>query len=139
MYSVVVSISHPSIHHHHHHYNDFTLIYSSFYLFIHSSIHSFIYISMYYLSTFIHISIYPFIYPFIYLSDLSIYPSCHVEGKLQFRLGVGLAKLGLFELSMRHVRLAATPWGEVYMLYDDTNDDDDDDDADDDTDDVDGD
>ena len=36
---------------------------------------------------------------------------------------------------MRHVRLAATPWGEVYMLYDDT--DDEDDDADDDTDDVD--
>ena len=33
------------------------------------------------------------------------------EGKLQFRLGVGLAKLGLFELSMRHVRLAATLWG----------------------------
>jgi hypothetical protein len=86
---------------------------------------------MHYLSTFIHISI----YPFICLSDLSIYPSFHVEGKLQFRLGVGLAKLGLFELSMRHVRLAATPWGEVYMLYDDT--DDEDDDADDDTDDVD--
>ena len=28
----------------------------------------------------------------------------------RFRLGVGLAKLGLFDLSMRHVSLSATPW-----------------------------
>jgi len=100
-------------------------LHSSIHLFIHWLIHSFLYPS-FYLSIFIHISI----YPFICLFDLSIYPSCHVEGKLQFRLGVGLAKLGLFELSMRHVRLAATPWGEVYMLYDDTDDDDEDDDGD---------
>lgn len=33
-----------------------------------------------------------------------------LDGKLRFQLGVGLAKLGLFELSMKHVRLAATPW-----------------------------
>jgi len=33
-----------------------------------------------------------------------------MDSKLRFQLGVGLAKLGLFELSMKHVRLAATPW-----------------------------
>lgn len=33
-----------------------------------------------------------------------------LDSKMRFLLGVGLAKLGLFELSMKHVRLAATPW-----------------------------
>jgi hypothetical protein len=33
-----------------------------------------------------------------------------MESKLRFRLGVGLAKLGLFDLSLRHVWLSATPW-----------------------------
>lgn len=33
-----------------------------------------------------------------------------LEAKLRFRLGVGLAKLGLFDLSLRHVSLSATPW-----------------------------
>lgn len=33
-----------------------------------------------------------------------------MDSKMRFQLGVGLAKLGLFELSMKHVRQAATPW-----------------------------
>lgn len=32
------------------------------------------------------------------------------DEKFRFRLGVGLAKLGLHDLSLRHVGLAATPW-----------------------------
>jgi hypothetical protein len=40
-----------------------------------------------------------------------------VDAKMRFQLGVGLAKLGLFELSMKHVRLAATPWEDpLYAL-----------------------
>jgi hypothetical protein len=33
-----------------------------------------------------------------------------LDAKQRFRLGVGLAKLGLFDLSLRHVSLSATPW-----------------------------
>ena len=33
-----------------------------------------------------------------------------MDAKQRFRLGVGLAKLGLFDLSLKHVWLAATPW-----------------------------
>ena len=40
-----------------------------------------------------------------------------LDAKMRFQLGVGLAKLGLFELSMKHVRLAATPWEDpLYSL-----------------------
>eukprot|EP01038_Epipyxis_sp_PR26KG_P012408 gene12408-16641_t len=46
------------------------------------------------------------------LSDLSLsFSEIRImDAKLRFRLGVGLAKLGLFDLSLRHVWLAATPW-----------------------------
>ena len=33
-----------------------------------------------------------------------------LDGALRFRLGVGLAKLGLFDLSLQHVSISATPW-----------------------------
>lgn len=33
-----------------------------------------------------------------------------LDARQRFRLGVGLAKLGLFDLSLRHVSLSATPW-----------------------------
>ena len=33
-----------------------------------------------------------------------------LDAKQRFRLGVGLAKLGLFDMSLKHVWLAATPW-----------------------------
>ena len=41
------------------------------------------------------------------LSTTDIRP---LDARQRFRLGVGLAKLGLFELSLRHVSLSATPW-----------------------------
>lgn len=34
----------------------------------------------------------------------------HLDARQRFRLGVGLAKLGLFDLSLRHVSMSATPW-----------------------------
>ena len=33
-----------------------------------------------------------------------------IDAALRFRLGVGLAKLGLFDLSLKHVSISATPW-----------------------------
>lgn len=33
-----------------------------------------------------------------------------LDSRQRFRLGVGLAKLGLFDLSLRHVSVSATPW-----------------------------
>lgn len=40
-----------------------------------------------------------------------------MDAKMRFQLGVGLAKLGLFELSMKHVQLAASPWEDpLYAL-----------------------
>jgi len=41
------------------------------------------------------------------LSASEIHP---LDARQRFRLGVGLAKLGLFDLSLRHVKLSATPW-----------------------------
>eukprot|EP01041_Mallomonas_annulata_P009094 gene9094-18840_t len=42
---------------------------------------------------------------FLALSEVT-----QLEAKFRFRLGVGLAKLGLFELSLRHISLSSTPW-----------------------------
>eukprot|EP00981_Chlorochromonas_danica_P007705 scaffold1869_cov163-Ochromonas_danica.AAC.17 len=40
-----------------------------------------------------------------------------VDERFLFRLGVGLTKLGLFDLSLRHLSLAATPWeSPLYQL-----------------------
>lgn len=44
------------------------------------------------------------------LSFLSILALPRFDEKLRFRLGIGLTKLGLYDLSLRHVGLAATPW-----------------------------
>jgi len=33
-----------------------------------------------------------------------------IDAEQRFRLGVGLAKLGLYDLSLRHVSMSATPW-----------------------------
>ncbi|RYH16393.1 hypothetical protein EON65_30175 [archaeon] len=44
------------------------------------------------------------------LSFLSIPTLPRFDEKLRFRLGIGLTKLGLYDLSLRHVGLAATPW-----------------------------
>lgn len=44
------------------------------------------------------------------LAMLPVLPK--LEGKLQFDLGIGLAKLGLFELSMRHINMVL-----LYHLY----------------------
>jgi hypothetical protein len=33
-----------------------------------------------------------------------------VDASMHFRLGVGLAKLGMYDLSVKHVSLSATPW-----------------------------
>ena len=33
-----------------------------------------------------------------------------IDAELRFGLGVGLAKLGLYDLSLRHVSMSATPW-----------------------------
>ena len=46
------------------------------------------------------------------LSDLKLAVSelRPLDARQRFRLGVGLAKLGLFDLSLRHVSLSATPW-----------------------------
>ena len=33
-----------------------------------------------------------------------------LDTKFRFQLGVGLAKLGLFELSLAHVSVSASPW-----------------------------
>lgn len=43
------------------------------------------------------------------LTDLRI-ESLLLDSKFRFHLGVGLAKLGLFDLSLAHVSLSATPW-----------------------------
>jgi hypothetical protein len=41
----------------------------------------------------------------------------NLDAKQRFRLGVGLAKLGLFDMSLKHVWLAATPWeAPLYQL-----------------------
>jgi hypothetical protein len=47
-----------------------------------------------------------------YLSDISLSASDirSLDARQRFRLGVGLAKLGLYDLSLRHVSLSATPW-----------------------------
>lgn len=48
----------------------------------------------------------------IRVSDLILATATHLpplDEKLRFRLGVGLSKLGLFEMSMKHVWQAATP------------------------------
>lgn len=46
------------------------------------------------------------------LSDVSLPPTAFgpLEASVHFRLGVGLAKLGMFDLSVKHVSLSATPW-----------------------------
>eukprot|EP01031_Cornospumella_fuschlensis_P038057 gene38057-46240_t len=44
------------------------------------------------------------------LSFLSVLNLPKFDEKLRFRLGIGLTKLGLYDLSLRHVGLAATPW-----------------------------
>lgn len=46
------------------------------------------------------------------LSDLTLASSGvkSMDAKQRFRLGVALSKIGLFELSLRHVSLSATPW-----------------------------
>ena len=46
------------------------------------------------------------------LSDLplSVSEIRSLDSKQRFRLGVGLAKLGLFDLSLRHVSMSAAPW-----------------------------
>ena len=41
------------------------------------------------------------------LSSFDIRP---IDAQVRFRLGVGLAKLGLFDLSLKHVSISATPW-----------------------------
>ena len=43
------------------------------------------------------------------LTDLRV-ESLLLDSKFRFHLGVGLAKLGLFDLSLAHVSLSATPW-----------------------------
>ena len=49
------------------------------------------------------------------LSGTDIRP--YLDAKQRFRLGVGLAKLGLFDLSLKHVWLAASPWeAPIYRL-----------------------
>ena len=53
------------------------------------------------------------------LNDLTLSVSTirPLDARLRFRLGVGLAKLGLFELSLQHVSLSATPWeAPLYQL-----------------------
>jgi hypothetical protein len=40
-----------------------------------------------------------------------------MDTKQRFRLAVGLAKLGLFDLSLRHVWLSATPWEAPLYLF----------------------
>lgn len=47
-----------------------------------------------------------------YLSDITLSASDirSLDSRQRFRLGVGLAKLGLYDLSLRHVSLSATPW-----------------------------
>ena len=53
------------------------------------------------------------------LADLSLSVSDlrPLDSRQRFRLGVGLAKLGLFDLSLRHVTLSATPWeAPLYLL-----------------------
>lgn len=46
------------------------------------------------------------------LSDLVLLhlDKISLDGRQRFQLGVGLAKLGLFDLSLRHVSLSASPW-----------------------------
>ena len=46
------------------------------------------------------------------LADISLPPSAFgsLEASVHFRLGVGLAKLGMYDLSVKHVSLSATPW-----------------------------
>jgi hypothetical protein len=43
------------------------------------------------------------------LTDIRL-ESLLLDSKFRFHLGVGLAKLGLFDLSLAHVSLSATPW-----------------------------
>jgi hypothetical protein len=46
------------------------------------------------------------------LGDVSLPPGTFtpLEASVHFRLGVGLAKLGMFDLAVKHVSLSATPW-----------------------------
>ena len=48
--------------------------------------------------------------PRIFDVFLSLSEFNHLDAKFRFRLGVGLAKLGLFDQSVRHVSLSSTPW-----------------------------
>ena len=54
------------------------------------------------------------------LNDMALHaPSLELEltSAQRFRLAVGLAKLGHFDLSLRHVWLSATPWeAPLYLL-----------------------
>lgn len=49
--------------------------------------------------------------------SLSVADIRPLNARQRFRLGVGLAKLGLFDMSLRHVSLSATPWeAPLYLL-----------------------
>jgi hypothetical protein len=53
------------------------------------------------------------------LTDIGLYSSdiTEMDTLQRFRLSVGLAKLGLFDLSLRHVWLSATPWEAPLYVY----------------------
>ena len=55
----------------------------------------------------------------IRLADMGLSPTDFEEmnSGQRFRLAVGLAKLGLFDLSLRHVWLSATPWEAPLYLF----------------------